>query len=222
MPTIAPDSAASTTEARAHRLPRYPAAIGEVERIRLGLPACGRLGRPGSLPAAYLSKRPAMKLSTTILCAAPWALIAQLTAAEPGVSAVLPRHGATTYVAEVVGRVIDIVELGQGGTETLVEVTGVTRNMLGQSAFDKMWAHCLISFTAGGGRSSTVGACRETDGDGDILFTSFDGTAGKLLGGTGKYAEMTGSAVFSVKPEMSLEAGKIAYSVNHDVTWAQK
>jgi hypothetical protein len=98
-----------------------------------------------------------MKLSTIILYAAPWALIAPLTAAEPGVSAVLPPHGATTYVAEVVGRIIDVAELGKGETETLVEVTGVTRNMLGQSAFDQMKAHCLISFTAGGGRSSAVG-----------------------------------------------------------------
>jgi hypothetical protein len=149
-------------------------------------------------------------------------LIAQLAAAKLGVSAVLPRHGVTTYVAEVVGRVIDIAELGKGETETLVEVTGVTRHMLGKSAFDQMRAHCLISLTAGGGPPSAVGAYRETDGDGDILFTSFDGEAGTLLGGTGKYAGMTGSAVFSIKPEPSSEAGKIAYSVNHDLTWAQK
>jgi hypothetical protein len=163
-----------------------------------------------------------MKLCTIIPCAALWALIAQLTAAEPGVRAVLPPRGATTYVAEVVGWIIDVAELGKGETETLVEVTGATRNMLGQSAFDHMRAHCLISFTAGGGRSSAIGACRETDGDGDILFTSFNGEAGKLLGGTGKYARMTGSAVFSLKPEPSSEAGKLAYSVNHDVAWAQK
>ena len=163
-----------------------------------------------------------MKLSTIVLHPAPWALIAQLTAAEPGVSAVLPPRGATTYVAEVVGRVIDMAELGKGETETLVEVTGATRNTLGQSAFDQMRAHCLISLTAGGGPPSAVGAYRETDGDGDILFTSFDGKAGKLLGGTGKYAGMTGSSVFSVKFESSSEAGKRAYSVNHVITWAQK
>jgi hypothetical protein len=143
-------------------------------------------------------------------------------AATPRASAVLPRSGATSYVAEAVGRVIDVAELGRGETETLVEVTGVTRNTLGQSAFDKMTMHCLISFTTGGGRSSAVGACSETDRDGDTLFTSFDDEAGKLRGGTGKYAGMTGSAVFSVKPEPSSEASKIVYSVNHDVTWAQK
>jgi hypothetical protein len=65
-----------------------------------------------------------------------------------------------------------------------------------------------------------VGACSKTDGD--ILFTSFDGPAGKLLGGTGKYAGMTGSAVFSLKPEPPSEEGKIAFSVKHEVSWALK
>ena len=41
-----------------------------------------------------------------------------------------------------------------------------------------------------------------------------------MLGGTGKYAEMAGPAVFSIKPGPSAESGKIAYSVKCDVTWA--
>ena len=163
-----------------------------------------------------------MKVSTIILCAAPWTLIAGLAAAAPGASAVLPRNGATSYVAEAVGQAIDVTELGRGETETVLDVTGVTRNTIGQSAFDKMRAHCLISLTSGGGLSSAVGACRKTDSDGDILFTSFDGKAGKLLGGTGKYARMTGSTVFSLTPEPAPEQGKIAYSLKHDVTWALK
>ena len=163
-----------------------------------------------------------MKTFAVVLCATPCALMAEPAAAAPDASAVMPPHGATTYVAEAVGRVIDVTSLGGGQVETVVEVTGLTRNALGQSIFDKMNAHCLISFTSGGGRSSATGACRETDGDGDILFTSFDDQAGKLLGGTGKYAGMTGSAVFSLKPEPSSEAGKLAFSLRHDVTWAQK
>jgi hypothetical protein len=163
-----------------------------------------------------------MRLSTIVLYPVPYALVAALLAATPGASAVLSPNGATSYIAEAVGRVIDVAELGQGETETLVELTGLTQNTLGQSTFDKMRAHCLISFTAGGGKSSAVGACSETDGDGDILFSSFNGEAGKLLGGTGKYAGMTGSVVFFLKPEPSSEEGKIAFSMKHDVTWAQK
>jgi len=163
-----------------------------------------------------------MKLSTIVLYSARCALAVGLLTATSGASAVLPPSGATSYVAEAVGRVIDVAELGQGQTETLVEVTGVTQNTLGQSTFDKMKAHCLISFTSGGGNSSTVGACSETDGDGDILFSSFNGEAGKLIGGTGKYAKVTGSAVFSLTPEPTSEAGQIAFSVKDEVSWALK
>jgi hypothetical protein len=147
------------------------------------------------------------------------ALIAQLAAAAPDAPAVLTPRGATTFVAEAVGQVIHLAD-DKGETETLVVMTGTTRNVRGQSAFDKMMEHCLISFTTSGSRSSASGACRETDSDGDILFMSFDGEAGKLLGGTGKYSRMTGSAVVSIKPEPSSEPGKIAYSVKRDVTWA--
>jgi hypothetical protein len=158
------------------------------------------------------------KTSTIALCA----LITGLVAAVPGESAVLPPDGATTYVARAVGRVIDVSPVGKGEVETLVEVAGTTQNTLGQSIFDKMKTRCLISFTSRGSKSSAVGACTETDGDGDILFTSFDGAAGKLLGGTGKYAGLTGSTVFSLTPEPISEAGKIAFSVKREVTWALK
>jgi len=157
-----------------------------------------------------------MKTKTSTL-----ALAALLTglAAVPGESAVLPPDGATTYVAEAVGRVIDVSQDGKGAVETVVEVAGTTRNTLGQSIFDKMKANCLITFTSDETSSSPVGACRETDADGDTLFTSFDGRAGKLLGGTGKYAKLTGSAVFSLTPEPVAEAGKVAFSVKHEVAW---
>ncbi len=153
---------------------------------------------------------------------APCLITVELAAAAPGPSGALPPEGATTYVAEAAGRVIDVSAVGGGEVETVVEVDGVTQNALGQSIFDNMKARCLISFTSDGAKSSAVGACRETDGDGDILFTSFNGQAGKLLGGTGKYAGMTGSAVFSLKSEPSTQPGKIAYSIRREVTWALK
>jgi hypothetical protein len=162
-----------------------------------------------------------MEICMAVLCAASCALITELAPAAPDASAVLPPHGATTYVAEAVGRVIDVSSLGNGEVETVVEVSGLTQNTLGQSTFDKMKSHCLISFTSGGGKSSAVGACSETDDEGDILITSFDDQAGKLLGGTGKYAGMTGSTVFSLKPESS-EACTLAFSIKHDITWSLK
>jgi hypothetical protein len=58
----------------------------------------------------------------------------------PSASEVLPPQGATTYVAEAAGRIVDETRLGEGEVETVVEVTGLTQNTLGQSIFDEMRA----------------------------------------------------------------------------------
>jgi hypothetical protein len=51
-----------------------------------------------------------------MLCAAPLALLAQLSNAAPGANAVLAPHGATADVAEMVGRVIHVgVDKGETG-----------------------------------------------------------------------------------------------------------
>ena len=145
-------------------------------------------------------------LSAAALCAAPPVL------AE---TAHFPPSGETTYVTHYTGRVINT-----DASESLVEVTGVNRNTLGQSAFDGMHAHCLIVSAIVSGKPNLSGACTETDHDGDHVFTSFDGPAYKLIGGTGKYAGISGSAIYSVTPEPSLEqAAGYGYVMKHDVTW---
>jgi hypothetical protein len=105
-------------------------------------------------------------------------------------------------------------------SESLVEVTGVNRNTVGQSAFDGMHAHCLMVSAIVSGKPSLSGACTETDRDDDHVFTSFDGLAYKLIGGTGKYAGISGSALYSITPEPSREQGaEYGYVMKHDVTW---
>ena len=46
-------------------------------------------------------------------------------------------------------------------------------------------------FQAWRSKASFSGACTETDCDGDHVFTSFDGAPYKLIGGTGKYKEIS-------------------------------
>lgn len=122
----------------------------------------------------------------------------------------------TTYVTHYTGRVINTEYLGNGASESLVEMTGANRNTVGQSAFDGMHARCLMLI---GGKPSASGACTETDRDGDDVFTSFDGAAYKLIGGTGKYKGISGSALHSVTPEPPLGQGQYGYVMKHDVTW---
>jgi hypothetical protein len=134
-------------------------------------------------------------------------------------TAVVPPNGETTYVTHYTGRVIDTEYLGDGASESVVEMTGVSRNAVGQPAFDAMNADCLMLSAIIGGKPSASGACAQTDRDGDHAFTSFDGTAFKLIGGTGKYKGISGAALYSVTPEPSLEPGRYGYVMKNEVTW---
>ena len=150
-------------------------------------------------------------LSAAAMCAAAPVLAGTVS---------VPPSGETTYVTHYTGRVINTEYLGDGASESLVEMTGVSRNAVGQSAFDEMHAHCLMRSAIIGGKPSVSGACTQTDGDGDHVFTSFDGAAYKLIGGTGKYKGISGSALYSLTPEASLEQGRYGYVMKHNVTWA--
>ncbi len=149
-------------------------------------------------------------LSVVTLCAAAPVLAG---------TAVVPPDGETTYATHYTGRVIDTEYLGDGASESLVEMTGVSRNAAGQPAFDAMNADCLMLSAIIGGKLSASGACTQTDRDGDHAFTAFDGAAFKLIGGTGKYDGISGSALYSVTPEPSLEPGRYGYVMKNDVTW---
>ena len=137
-------------------------------------------------------------------------------------TAVLPSNGETHIVIHYTGRVIDTQYLGDGASESLVEMTGVSRNTVGQPAFDAMNANCLMLLAIIGGQPRRYGACTQTDRDGDHVFTSFDGAAFKLIGGTGKYKGISGSALYSITPGPSLEPGRYGYVMENDVTWTMQ
>ncbi len=134
-------------------------------------------------------------------------------------TAVLPPNSETSYATKYTGRLIDTQYLGDGASESLVEMTGVSRNAVGQPAFDAMNADCLMLSAISGGKPRRYGACTQTDRDGDHVFTSFDGAAFRLIGGTGKYKGISGSALYSITPEPSLEPGRYGYVMENDVTW---
>jgi hypothetical protein len=151
-----------------------------------------------------------MALSAAALCAAAPVLAGTV---------LVPPSGETTTVTHYTGLVINTEYLGDGASESLVEMTGISRNTVGQSAFDGMDAHCLMLSAIIGGKPRREGACTQTDRDGDHAFTSFDSAAYKLIGGTGKYKGISGSGLYSVTPEPSAEPGRYGYVMKHDTTW---
>ena len=201
VPTLTATRTSNTTQ-------RIRAAESQIHRIRKE--SGKKATRVGCPIKTNLRTLVVTALSAVALNAAPPVLAG---------TAVLPPNGETTYVTHYTGRVLGTEYLGDGASESLVELTGVSRNAVGQPPFDAMSAHCLMLSAIIGGKPRRYGACTQTDRDGDHAFTSFDGAAFKLIGGTGKYKGISGSGLASVMPEPSLEQGQYGYVMESATTW---
>ncbi len=56
----------------------------------------------------------------------------------------LPRQGAVTYVTYYTSHPLANLDMGELGTEALVEVVGITRSSDGQESFNQMSVRCLF------------------------------------------------------------------------------
>src|SRR5262245_15898304 len=79
------------------------------------------------------------------------------------------------------------------GTGSIVDETGITRNVKGEGPFHDMSVRCLFHWSVVEGTNHLTGSCVETDKDGDNVFTTFDDKNHYLMGGTGKYKGITGT-----------------------------
>ncbi len=188
------------------------------QRIRVGATRIHQIRKGSGNMAAHAGFRINANSGVVIMTALA---AVSVYAAAPVLAgtAVLPATSETSYVIHYTGRVIDTQYLGDGASESLVEMTGVSRNSMGQPAFDAMNSDCLMLSAISGGKPKRYGACTQTDRDGDHVFTSFDGATFKLIGGTGKYKGISGSALYLITPGPSLEPGRYGYVMENDVTW---
>lgn len=76
------------------------------------------------------------------------------------------------------------------------QYSGVTRNVAGPGPFDKVSAICSENWTHLEDKWSRSGACIWTDEDGDHVIYTFGRGQNNLVGGTGKYAGITGTFSF--------------------------
>ncbi len=136
----------------------------------------------------------------------------------------MPKQGTTTYVTYYTGRSLTSLNMGEVGSEALGEIVGITRNTDGQKFFDNMAVRCILYRQTLGGKGKANGACTETDSDGDKVFTTFDsGTMmHTLIGGTGKYKGISGTAPYTSKVLPPPGEGLTASIVDHKVTWEFK
>jgi hypothetical protein len=141
--------------------------------------------------------------------------------AAPAVSAEFPKTGEAEYDTYYVDNVVAKIDSG-AGTGTIVDNTGITRNVKGEGPFHHMSVRCLAHRSLVGETFHRNGSCVETDQDGDNVFTTYDDKNHYLMGGTGKYKGITGTVPYTVVKLHDTVGGYGARIVNHKATWEIK
>lgn len=150
--------------------------------------------------------------------------LACASAARADDKIVIAPQGNTTYVTYYTTQSMAApLEMGEAGAGSLVQMTGVTRNTAGHAAFDNLSVRCVGYHETMGGKLQTRGSCVEIDAEGDKVFTTYAAGVHTVVGGTGKYKGITGSAPFTVVSRLpSTAAGLGAIAVEHKQSWQIK
>ena len=147
--------------------------------------------------------------------------VALTICATPAAAAEFPKSGSAEYDTYYVDNPVAKID-GGVGTGTIVDTTGITRNVKGEGPFNNMSVRCLYHVSVAGEISHYNGSCVETDKDGDNVFTTFDDKNHYLMGGTGKYKGITGTIPYTVIELHDTVGGHAANIVNHKATWEIK
>lgn len=152
-------------------------------------------------------------------------LLLGLSLIDTAIAADLPRQGEDSYTIEFITVSSRSMKISDR-TVYLDEFSGVSRNDKGAGMFHRMGVRCLGLHEGGSPQAVSRGTCTDTDADGDQIFSTYESRAvdGKpsrfhtFVGGTGKYAGMTGRAEYSLVPIKSSD-GTVMFSVAHRASW---
>jgi hypothetical protein len=136
-----------------------------------------------------------------------------------------PASGAAKLAAYAVCRSAVIVDMGPVGSNSSAECTGIVKTRDGSKLLDNLAIRCMEESTARPQGYAFTGTCIQTDGDGDKIFMTYEGPESgdiALLGGTGKYQNITGKGAWSVADAPGNTAQLFAFTLTYDVTWTKK
>ena len=131
-----------------------------------------------------------------------------------------PQAGAVKHSAYTVCRLAAAVDLGEVGSNTSADCTGIVRTRDGAKPLDNLALHCLEESEARKAGYKFTGYCTETDADGDKLFLSYEGPESgpiQVLGGTGKYAKTHGKGEWKVADAPGNTASLFAFTFDYDL-----
>jgi hypothetical protein len=136
-------------------------------------------------------------------------LICTILAPSAVLAADLPQQGTfkvTLFETEVPGKTTTL-QTANGQIAAIKEHTFTYTNDAGSGFLHRATGRCLVSLTYSDASWHATGPCTYADPDGDLIFGTFDigGTGNQTpsgtreyIGGTGKYAGLTGHATFTV------------------------
>ena len=159
-------------------------------------------------------------LRALLIFMAAVASFAPAFAADP-----FPANGAAKLAAYAVCRSAVIVDMGPVGSNSSAECTGIVKTRDGSKLLDNLAIRCMEESQARPGGYAFTGACIQTDGDGDKIFMTYEGPESgdiALLGGTGKYQDISGKGTWSVVDAPGNTSQLFAFTLTYDVTWEIK
>lgn len=152
-----------------------------------------------------------------VSCAAALALSAAAAAADE-----MPKSGSVKHAAYTVCRSAAAVDLGEIGSDTSADCTGIVRTRDGAALFDNLSLHCLEASTARKAGYKFTGSCVETDSDGDKLYFTYEGPESgpiEVLGGAGKFKGLKGKGQWRVTDAPGNTASLFAFTFDYEFDW---
>jgi hypothetical protein len=152
-------------------------------------------------------------------------LAALIACRAPAFADPLPKSGSAKLAAYAVCRSLAIVDMGQVGSNSSAECIGIVKTRDGSKLLDNLAIRCLEEAKARPEGYAFTGTCVQTDADGDKLFMIYEGPESgdiALLGGTGKYQDMTGKGTWSVADAPGNTSSLFAFTLTYDATWTTK
>jgi hypothetical protein len=160
------------------------------------------------------------RLGAFLVLAAAVAARAPALADEP-----FPASGAAKLAAYSVCRSAVIIDMGPVGSNSSAECIGIVKTRDGSRLLDNLAIRCEEDAKARPEGYAFTGTCIQTDGEGDKLFMTYEGPETgdiALLGGTGKYKDVTGKGSWSVADAPGNTAQLFAFTLTYDVSWTTK
>lgn len=154
------------------------------------------------------------------LLAATLFIISPAAASEP-----FPKTGQAKLAAYTVCKSLGIIDMGAVGSQSSADCSGIVKSVAGASPFDNLAIRCLEELMARVSGYRFDGTCIESDADGDKLYLTYTGPESgpvALIGGSGKYENITGEGTWAVADAPGNSPALFAFTLSYDVKWSFK